>query len=149
MRRVSAPLYNNDILRLAVATASHPRLADPSASAERRSQVCGSTITVDVRTGDDGRVSELGMSVRACALGQASASVMAGAATGKSGNELRAASDALAAWLAGEGAMPDWPGIDVLVPALPHSARHGSIRLPFEALADAVRQAQADAAAGN
>jgi NifU-like protein involved in Fe-S cluster formation len=141
MGRVNAPLYTHHILRLAVATASHPPLADPMASAEKRSPVCGSTITVDVATDPEGRIGAVGMSVRACALGQASASLMAAAAAGRSGDELAATSEALARWLAGAGPMPDWPGLEALEPALPHSARHGSIRLPFEAVAEAARTA--------
>ncbi len=141
MGRVNAPLYNSHILRLAVATASHPRLPEPGASVEKRSPICGSTITVDVAIDAGGRIGAVGMSVRACALGQASASLMAAAAAGRSADELAATSEALARWLAGAGPMPDWPGLEALEPALPHSARHGSIRLPFEAVAEAARMA--------
>jgi NifU-like protein involved in Fe-S cluster formation len=133
---VNAPLYNQQILRLAANTPA-TRLAAPMASVEKRSPVCGSRVTVDVDVDSEGRVAAIGMLVRACALGQASATLMAADAVGKSPAELAATRDALAAWLAGRGPEPDWPGIDIFAPALPHSARHASIRLAFEAVAEA------------
>lgn len=133
---MNAPLYNQQILRLAASTPA-TRLAAPMASVEKRSPVCGSRVTVDVDVDGEGRVSAIGMLVRACALGQASATLMAADAVGKSPAQLAAARDTLAAWLAGHGPQPDWPGLDVFAPALPHSARHASIRLAFEAVAEA------------
>ena len=143
---VTAPLYTTDILRLA-ASIPQQRLDDPMGSAEKRSPVCGSRVTVDVDVDDDGRVAAIGLLVRACALGQASASLMAQHALGKSADDLAATSDTLAAWLAGGEAAPDWPGLDLFAPALPHSARHPSIRLAFEAAAEATAQASAKATA--
>ncbi|MCM8729836.1 iron-sulfur cluster assembly scaffold protein [Hephaestia sp. GCM10023244] len=145
---MTAPLYNTDILRLAVSIPYQERLAAPMGSAEKRSPICGSRVTVDVDMGEDGRVTAIGMLVRACALGQASSALMAAHAIGRSPEELAAARDQLAAWLRGEGAVPDWPGLDVLAPALAHSARHPSIRLAFEAVADAAAEARAQAAVG-
>ncbi|WP_277968396.1 iron-sulfur cluster assembly scaffold protein [Sphingomonas echinoides] len=140
---MTAPLYNTEILRLAATIPHHARLPDPMGSAEKRSPICGSRVTVDVAVDSAGRVSDLGMLVRACALGQASASLLGAEAIGKSADELAAARDAVAAWLAGEGPVPDWPGFEVLTPVLPHSARHASIRLAFEAAADAAHGATA------
>ena len=92
----------------------------------------------------DGRVSAVGMLVRACALGQASAALMAAEVVGRTPEELAEARDQLTAWLAGERAEPpEWPGMDLFVPALPHRARHPSIRLAFEAAAEAAAQAGA------
>lgn len=140
---MSATLYNADILRLATGIQHHTRLAEPQGTAERRSPICGSRVTVDVNLDLDGRVSEVGLLVRACALGQAASAMLAGEVLGKSPQELAAARDALTAWLAsGEGEAPAWPGLHLFTPALPHSARHPSIRLAFEAAAEA-----ADAAA--
>ena len=137
---MNAPLYNNQILRLAASIPFHERLADPMASVEKRSPVCGSRVTVDVDLDADGRVGAIGMVVHACALGQASASLMGAHAVGRSLEELETARDALTAWLAGErDAPPEWPGLDIFTPALPHSARHPSIRLGFEAVAEAAR----------
>ena len=140
---MNAPLYNTEILRLAATIPYQARLAEPMGSSEKRSPICGSRVTVDINLGDDGRVSEVGMLVRACALGQASSSLLSADVIGKSPEELAAASDALTAWLAGEGALPAWTGFDLFEPALPHSARHASIRLAFEAAAEAAAQAKA------
>jgi NifU-like protein involved in Fe-S cluster formation len=143
MRLMDAPLYNNEILRLAASIPYHERLAAPMGTSEKRSPVCGSRVTVDVNLDEQGRVAGLGLLVRACALGQASSALMARHAIGKSPEQLTDARDALAAWLAGErDAAPDWPGIDVLTPALGVTARHPSIRLAFEAVADAAAEAR-------
>lgn len=142
MGPVNAPLYNTEILRLAASVPCQERLADPMGSSEKRSPVCGSRVTVDINLDDGGRVAAVGMQVRACALGQASASLMAAHALGRSVAELATARDALAGWLAGQGDVPrDWPGLDVLAPAIPHRARHASIRLAFEAAAEAADRA--------
>ena len=133
---MNAPLYNTDILRLAASIPHHDRLPDPMGSSEKRSPICGSRVTVDVDIAD-GRVAALGMLIRACALGQASSSLFAAHAVGRTPAALVAARDQLSAWLAGEGPVPDWPGIDIFTPALTVTARHPSIRLAFEAGADA------------
>jgi len=139
---MNAPLYNTQILRLAASIPHHARLSEPMASVEKRSPVCGSRVTVDVNVDCDGRVSEVGLLVRACALGQASASLLGAHVIGRSVAELAAARDALGAWLAGERPdVPDWPGFELFEPALPHTARHASIRLAFEAAAEAAERA--------
>ena len=140
---MNAPLYNTEILRLAATIPYPSRLSDPMGSSEKRSPICGSRVTVDVNTDADGRVSEVGMLVRACALGQASSSLLGAALMGKSAKEIAAARDQLAAWLGGAGPLPDWPGFELFTPALPHSARHASIRLAFEAAAEAAALASA------
>jgi NifU-like protein involved in Fe-S cluster formation len=144
---MTAPLYNTEILRLAATIPYHARLPDPMGTSEKRSPVCGSRVTVDVNMDEAGRVSELGLLVRACALGQASSSLLGAGLIGKSATEIAAVRDALAAWLAGEGTLPDWPGFELFTPALPHSARHASIRLAFEAAAEAAQMATAKAPA--
>ncbi len=142
MGRMSAALYNSTILRLATSIPHQTRLPEPQASVAKRSPICGSRVTVDVMIGPDGRIAELGQEVRACALGQASAALMAEHAIGCTPAELAAARDALAAFLAGTRDDPgDWPGLEIFGPAIPHSARHPSIRLAFEAVAEAAAQA--------
>jgi NifU-like protein involved in Fe-S cluster formation len=138
---VSAPLYNARILRLAASIPYQGRLTEPMGSSEKRSPICGSRVTVDVDLGDDGRVRAVGMLVRACALGQASSALLAAEVVGRSPAELAAARDALTEWLAGGGEMPAWPGLDVFLPARGYTARHPSIRLAFEAAAEAAEQA--------
>jgi len=140
---MNAPLYDTALLRLAATIPHQGRLPAPHTTVERRSPVCGSRIIVDVTLGGDGRVSALGLDVSACALGQASANLMASHAIGRTPEELAAARDALCAWLAGERADPgDWPGLDQLARALPHPGRHASIRLPFEAITEAAEKAR-------
>lgn len=137
---MTEPLYNIAILRLAASIPFHERLPHPDASIEKRSPVCGSRITVDVTVDPGGRLLALGQQVQACALGQASASLMATHAIGKSAEELEDTIAALGAFLAGSRKDPgDWPGLKVFSAARPHSARHASILLPFEAVAQAMR----------
>ena len=140
---MSASLYNADILRLAASIPYHQRLAHAQATAEKRSPVCGSRVTVDVALGADGRVADVGLLVRACALGQASSSLLAANILGRSPAELAETRDALTAWLAGDDAPPTWPGLGIFLPAREHSARHPSIRLAFEAAAEAAAAADA------
>lgn len=137
---MNAPLYSIDILRLATESAEFPRLDTPHASVERRSATCGSRVLVDLAFDESGRVTRYGQEVRACALGQASATVFARGVVGRSRDDLVAARDALAEFLAGSRAsLPDWPGIEVLERARGYSARHASIRLAFEAAAEAAQ----------
>lgn len=140
---MNAPLYNTQILRLAAEIPFHQRLADPAASVEKRSPVCGSRVTVDIDLDNEGRVAAVGMLVHACALGQASASLMGAHVIGRDAVMIAAARDQLTAWLAGErDAPPDWPGMEIFTPALPHRGRHAAIRLAFEAAAEAAAEAR-------
>lgn len=145
---MTSALYSRDILRLAASIPHQRRLAAPHASVEKSSPVCGSRVVVDLVSDDEGRVAELGQEIRACALGQASASLMGAHALGRSAAELAEARDALAAYLAGRSDDPGgWPGLAVFAEARRFTARHASILLAFEAAAEAAAQAaRADAA---
>ena len=139
---MSAALYSLDVLRLAADTGRTPRLDDPHASVERRSTTCGSRIVVDVTLGDDGRVREYGHDVTACALGQAAATLVARSIVGRDEVQVVVARDALRAYLeSADAALPDWPGIELLSRARDYRGRHASIRLAFEAVAEAVTRA--------
>jgi NifU-like protein involved in Fe-S cluster formation len=141
---VPSALYNRDILRLAASIPHQRRLEAPQASVEKTSAVCGSRVTVDIATDEEGRVVALGQEVRACALGQASAALMGSEALGRSPEELAEARDGLADFLAGRRDDPgDWPGLDVFREARPFTARHASILLAFEAAAEAAARARA------
>ncbi len=141
---MNAPLYSIDVLRLAAATAETPRLPAPGGTAERRSRTCGSTIVVDVVLKGGDTVAAYGHDVRACALGQASATVLARTIIGRSKHEVETARDTLAAYLDGtHDTLPDWPGMEIVARARPYPARHGAIRLPFDAAVDAIAQAGA------
>src|SRR3546814_11197369 len=100
---MNAPLYNRDILRLAASIPYHRRLTDAQASVEKRSATCGSSVTVDVCLDNEGRVANLGLEVRACALGQASASLLAAHAMGNTVAEVIVARAALSGLRDAEG----------------------------------------------
>ncbi|HWW57230.1 MAG TPA: iron-sulfur cluster assembly scaffold protein [Sphingopyxis sp.] len=137
---MSAPLYNRDILALAVATAEH--LPNPGARyhASARAPLCGSRIILDLDTDEGGRVTAIGMHVEACALGQAAATLLARHAPGREIDAIRAVRDAIAGWFGGTGDVPDWPGFDLLAPARDYPARHGAILLPFDAAITALEE---------
>lgn len=139
-----APLYTTDILRLAASVAQWPPLDDAQGEAERRSPTCGSRVNVGVRVDGGGRVAAVGLTVNACALGQASSAVLAEQAAGLDSAAIAAARDTLRAYLSGTGDdLPDWRGMDHLSRARPHAARHASILLPFDALLGAIEAALA------
>ncbi len=139
---MTAPLYNMEILRLAASVADRPRLDAPDATVERRSPTCGSRVIVDLTLDADGRVAGFGQEVRACALGQASAALLGQHIIGSDVAEITDAAGALRQFLAASRDDPgSWPGLDVFAPARPHSARHASILLAFDAAAEAAQNA--------
>lgn len=139
---MTAPLYTAAVLRLAASIPHPARLAAPHASVEKRSPVCGSRIVVDVAIDGEGRVAALGQEVRACALGQAAASLMGAHGIGRTAADLATARDDLAAYLGGRRDDPGaWPGLAIFAAARAHRSRHASILLPFEAAAEAAEQA--------
>ncbi len=140
---VTTALYNRDILRLAASIPHLGPLDAPQGRSEKRSATCGSTVAVGVRLDGEGRIAALGQEVKACALGQASASLMGANALGRSPEELAEARNALAAYLRGERGDPgNWPGLDIFAEARRFSARHASILLAFDAAAEAAARAQ-------
>ncbi|CUH82140.1 SUF system FeS assembly protein, NifU family [Tritonibacter multivorans] len=136
-------LYSTKILGLAADIPHQARLDSPDATVKRRSPLCGSTVTVDVVL-DDGRVAQFGQDVKACALGQAAASVVGGAVIGRSLEELSTARDQLKAMLTADGPTPDAPfdGLEVLSPAREFRNRHASILLALDATVEAVETAK-------
>lgn len=131
-------LYSERILALAADIPHAERLAGPTASATRRSPLCGSTVTVDLVV-RDGRIADFGQEVRACALGQASAAIAGAQLVGRSEAEVTRARDELAAMLRENGPVPAAPfdGYEVLAPARDYRNRHASILLVLEAAAEA------------
>lgn len=136
-------LYSQRILGLAASIPHTERLSAPDASAKKRSPLCGSTVTVDVKVAQ-GRVAAFGQDVKACALGQAAASVLGAAVIGRSLPELEAARDALKAMLKEDGPVPPAPfdGFEVLIPAKDYKNRHASILLSLDATVAAMREAE-------
>ena len=130
-------LYSGRILEMASDIPHLGRLEHPQATVRKRSPLCGSTVTVDL-TMEDGRVATFAQDVKACALGQAAASVVGGAVIGRTAAELGSARDALRAMLLG-GPVPDAPfeTFAMLEPARDYRNRHASILLAIEAAAEA------------
>ena len=141
-------LYSGRILELAAAIPLTDRLKAPHASIKKRSPLCGSTVTVDV-TVENGRISEFGQDVKACALGQAAASVVGSHILGRTRAEVETARDQLKAMLKSEGPVPDAPfdGLEVLMPARDFKNRHASIMLTLEAATEAMAEAEKAACA--
>jgi NifU-like protein involved in Fe-S cluster formation len=135
-------LYSAQILALAADIPHLGRLPEPDATVKRRAPLCGSTVTVDV-TVADGRVTGFGQDVKACALGQAAASVVGAAIIGTTQQQLETARDQLRAMLKDGGPAPDAPfeGLKVLLPARDYKNRHASILLCLEATAEAMEKA--------
>jgi NifU-like protein involved in Fe-S cluster formation len=136
-------LYSGRILALAADIPHLDRLDQPDATVKKRSPLCGSTVTVDVAM-KDGRVSDFGQDVKACALGQAAASVVGDAVIGATRAQVETARDQLKTMLKKDGPAPDAPfdGLEVLIPAREYKNRHASIMLALEATAEAMEQAE-------
>lgn len=134
-----AKLYSPALLGLATGLACFPLTPDLPLRAEARSRSCGSVIALGLALDEQGCIGGIGMKVSACAIGQASAAILAQGAVGTEPVRIRDTAKALAAWLAGEGALPAiWPGLDPLAPALAHPGRHGALLLPWKAACEAL-----------
>lgn len=127
-------LYSKRILALAADIPHSGKLDAPMASVKKRSPLCGSTVTVDLIV-SDGRITEFAQNVKACALGQSSASVLGRDVIGQDRATIQAARDALEAMLKSDGPTPPAPfdGLEVLRPAQDYKNRHASILLAWDA----------------
>jgi NifU-like protein involved in Fe-S cluster formation len=139
--RAAARLYSPTLLGLATGLADFPLTHDLPLRAEARSRSCGSVIALGLALGEGACIARIGMQVSACAIGQASAALLAQSAVGRDADAVDAAARGLERWLAGEGALPHWPGIDALAPARGHPGRHGALLLPWTAARSALSQA--------
>jgi NifU-like protein involved in Fe-S cluster formation len=137
-------IYNDKILELAANIPRQGRLAAPGATAQAHSKLCGSTVIVDLAMAD-GKVVDFAHDVKACALGQAAASLMARHVIGATGPELRQLRDQVRAMLKENGPPPNgkWADIALLEPVRDYKARHASTLLTFEATVDAINQIEA------
>lgn len=131
-------LYTHEILGLAIGLANFPRLEIAECSATVRSRSCGSTLTIDIVCDANGAVSNIGLGVTACAIGQAAAVVFAEQAAGKSLAQILSGENELARWLGGHAELPNWPGSQVLQHALDYPGRHEAILLPWRAAVEAL-----------
>jgi NifU-like protein involved in Fe-S cluster formation len=134
-------VYNRQILAFAGTIPRLGRLARPDATATAHSRLCGSTVTVDLVVDGD-VVTDFAHEVRACALGQASSSIMASNVVGANANELRALRETMLRMLKDNGPAPTGRFADLkfLEPVRDYKARHASTMLTFEAVVDALDQ---------
>lgn len=137
-------IYNRKILEFAANIPHLQRLAHPDATAIGHSKLCGSKVTIDIAM-KDGVVSDFGQDVKACALGQASSSIMGSHVIGSTPNELRALRQTMHKMLKENGEPPQgkWSDLEALIPVRDYKARHASTLLTFDAVVDAVNQIEA------
>lgn len=137
-------VYNTRILELAGEIPRIGRLQSPDASATAHSKLCGSTVTVDIAL-RDGKVADFAHEVRACALGQASSSIMARNIIGSTPQELRDLRESVRRMLKENGPPPagKWADVAILEPVRDFKSRHASTLLTFDAVVDALGKAAA------
>ncbi|EIM27506.1 iron-sulfur cluster assembly scaffold protein [Microvirga lotononidis] len=137
-------IYSRRILELAADIPLQGPLPDAHASAKAHSKLCGSTVTVHLKL-DGGVVSAFSHEVKACALGQASSSVMGRHVVGSTADELRALREDMRRMLKDGGEPPSgkWAELALLQPARELKSRHASILLTFDAVVDALAKAEA------
>jgi NifU-like protein involved in Fe-S cluster formation len=129
----TATLYTPEVLGLAAGLATHPWDEALVLKAEARSKSCGSTIALGLSLDPAGTIDKVALRAHACAIGQAAAGLFANAAPGRNARQIRDADNAIAEWLAGLGSLPDWPGFAAIAAAREYPARHGAIRLAWQA----------------
>jgi NifU-like protein involved in Fe-S cluster formation len=137
-------IYSRRILELAADIPHLGRLPDADASATARSKLCGSTVTVDVKLDRD-VVTAFAHDVKACALGQASSSIMGRHVIGSTVEELRDLREKVTHLLKGGGKAPEgkWEDLKVLEPLRDYKARHASVLLTFDAVVEAINLIEA------
>jgi NifU-like protein involved in Fe-S cluster formation len=98
-------------------------------------------VTVDLNL-SDGRVSDFAHDVKACALGQASSSIMARNIVGATPEELQELRESVRKMLKENGAPPSgrWADVGVLEPVRDYKARHASTLLTFDAVVEALNR---------
>ena len=134
-------LYSDKILQMAAEPVYRERLSEPDASATKRSPLCGSAVTVDINV-ESGIITRYGQEVRACALGQASSTILGKAIVGRTFKEVQKAYEELSEMLKNKGPTPGQPFDDwyMLKPAADYKNRHASILLAIEATLAAFQQ---------
>lgn len=141
-------IYNTRILELAADIPRGERLTSPDATATAHSKLCGSTITVDLKLDGD-RIADFGQTVRACLLGQASASIVGREVVGSTVAEIRGVAETMRKMLKEGGPPPTgrWSDLAMLEPVKDYKARHASTLLIFEAIEKALVEVEARRAA--
>ena len=124
------PLYSRDMLALAMELARYPMIGAADRSAHAVSRTCGSRIDAEFDLADK-TVSRIGINARACAVGQASAALLARHVEGAAPLHIADTRAGLEEWLAG-APLPDWPGLSLLEAARDHPGRHEALLLPWK-----------------
>ena len=134
-------LYSKRILALAANIALTERLDNPQSTVKKISPMCGSMVTVDICINEN-KVVNYGHEVKACALGQAAASVISKSIIGSDVDKILTAREELINMLTNDGSSPNKPfeELEVLQPAKDFKNRHSSILLTFDAIADAINE---------
>lgn len=139
-------VYSNRLLEAAGNISRTGRLAAPDASATKTSRVCGSEMTVDLVL-DKGFVTDFALVPKACALGQAAASLVARHIVGATADELRVLREQMLAMLKEKGAAPvgeRWAELTLLAPICDYPTRHASTMLVFEAIIECLDQIETE-----
>ncbi len=138
-------IYNSKILEYAGNIGRIGRLEAPDGTAKAHSKLCGSTVSVDVKIEGD-TVTDYAHDVKACALGQASASILASRAVGATFEELRQARTEMTAMLKEGGPPPTgrFEELKFLEPVRDYRARHASTLLALDAVVEAVEMAEGE-----
>ncbi|KQV81556.1 iron-sulfur cluster assembly scaffold protein [Rhizobium sp. Root1220] len=137
-------IYNTKILEFAGNIPLIGSLSDADASAQAHSKLCGSKVRIWLSM-DDNTVRAFAHDVKACALGQASSSIMARHIIGATSEELRQAREDMLSMLKadGEGPQGRFEDMRYLRPVKDYKARHASTMLTFDAVVDAIGQIEA------
>lgn len=142
-------IYSQRILELAASIPRTARLPNPDATETAHSKLCGSTITVDLKMEGD-LVTDYAQSVKACLLGQSSASIVGRLVVGSTAAEIRQVAETMRKMLKENGPPPSgkWADLAVLEPVRDYKSRHTSTLLVFEAIEKAFARIEAARAAG-
>ncbi|WP_245653785.1 iron-sulfur cluster assembly scaffold protein [Novosphingobium rosa] len=131
-------LYSPDVLAMALDLARWPMAGDLPLIGEARSASCGSRMRVGIELNEQGAISRIGVAAQACAIGQAAASLMARAAQGRNQQDFAKTEAEIVAWLGGDDALPDWPGLEALAAVRDYPGRHGAFLLGWRAVLQAM-----------
>ncbi|MBS0482852.1 MAG: iron-sulfur cluster assembly scaffold protein [Proteobacteria bacterium] len=137
----TAALYTPQVLALATSLSAYPDEPELPLRGSARSLACGSALKLGLAIDTQGRIERVGLTTHACAIGQASAAVFAGAAIGKNRDDIQTALMQLQDWLVSAAELPSWPGLEAIAAARAFPARHGAILLSWRAAIDALSSA--------
>lgn len=142
-------IYSERLLDLAAEVPHSDRLAAPDGTATAHSKLCGSTVSVDLQLDGD-VITGFGQTVKACLLGQASASIVGREIIGATTEEIARVGVIMRAMLKQDGPPPTgrWADLALLEPVRAYKSRHASTLLIFEAIDKAVAAARANADEG-